>query len=327
MSATEALASIPGLGRLPEDLLVVLGWVGLALLVGTVVRLGGYAVGRREERALIRSLESWWVLAVVFTLALLAGRPGIVLLTVGLGLLGLDEYLRLAGCARSIRAAGAIGALAVHGWVLLDWPSYFWVGFPAAAAGVALFGSLVGLRRLWSSAAWGMLGCGLGLAHVQGLFDVTSVESEAPAGALGLVVFVVLTTEVNDIAQALWGRRFGRRQLAPEVSPRKTWEGLVGGVATAVLVGVAIGPRLLPSPGTPPGEAAGGAAIVWFGLTAALVALAGITGDLAMSVVKRHASVRDSGTLLPGQGGALDRIDSLTLSAPFFAYWLALGWR
>ena len=322
MSATEAFTGIPGLGRLPEDLLEVLGWVGLALLFGTVVRLVGYAVGRRKERALLRSLESWWLLAVVFTLALVAGRPGIVVLTAALGLLGLEEYLRLAGSTRTVRLVGAIGLLLVHLWLLLDWPSYFWLGFPAAVAGVALFASLRGLRRLWRSAAWGGMGCALGLAHVPGLFGVAAVEPGLPAGGLGLVVFVVVTTEINDIAQALWGRRFGLRPLAPEVSPRKTWEGLIGGVATTVLVGVAIGPRLLPSP-----DPAGAEAVLWFGLTGAVVALAGIMGDLAMSVIKRRAGVRHSGRLLPGQGGALDRIDSLTLSAPAFAYWIVLGWR
>jgi phosphatidate cytidylyltransferase len=109
-----------------------------------------------------------------------------------------------------------------------------------------------------------------------------------------------------DIGAYAAGRAFGRRKLAPRVSPGKTWEGAVGGLALVALV------------------AGGGAE--YFGLpTLAAVAFGcgvgifSIIGDLTESMFKRAAALKDSGTLLPGHGGLLDRIDSVTAAAPLYA--------
>jgi phosphatidate cytidylyltransferase len=119
---------------------------------------------------------------------------------------------------------------------------------------------------------------------------------------------------IADSAAYVIGRRFGRRRLAPEISPGKTWEGVLGAyfavaVYYAALWFVFTPPQLL--------HRAAGAFI----LVAALTALS-IEGDLFESWMKRQAGVKDSGTLLPGHGGVLDRIDGLTASMPLAALWL-----
>jgi phosphatidate cytidylyltransferase len=115
---------------------------------------------------------------------------------------------------------------------------------------------------------------------------------------------------VSDSAQYYCGRAFGRRKLAPAVSPAKTIEGAVGGVIVAALVGALTGPWCVP----------GVSALGAFALTLAL-ALAGILGDLFESLIKRSAGVKDSSNLIPGHGGVLDRIDSHLFAAPvFFAF-------
>jgi len=115
-----------------------------------------------------------------------------------------------------------------------------------------------------------------------------------------------------DIGAYFAGRRFGRRKLAPQVSPGKTWEGVLGGVILALF---ATGALLAIAGRWSPG---------WLPVIALLVAVS-VFGDLFESVLKRHRGVKDSGTLLPGHGGALDRVDSLLAVLPFFG--LVLLWQ
>ena len=129
------------------------------------------------------------------------------------------------------------------------------------------------------------------------------LEIRAAAGA-GVLVWLLAATSLADIGAYFAGRRFGRRKLAVRVSPNKTWEGLLGGVVACL--------------------AWGGAAAFWFGgwqwlLAALAVAAAAVVGDLFESALKRARDVKDSGGILPGHGGLLDRVDSVLAAAPVFA--------
>jgi phosphatidate cytidylyltransferase len=127
------------------------------------------------------------------------------------------------------------------------------------------------------------------------------------------VLFLFLIVWGCDSFAYYTGRAFGRRKLAPVVSPKKTWEGSVGGLIGATLVGAAAGAWwVLPELG--PGRAA---------LAAAVASTAGQLGDLVESLWKRGAGVKDSGVFLPGHGGFYDRIDSLLYAAPVLAVFLA----
>jgi phosphatidate cytidylyltransferase len=121
-----------------------------------------------------------------------------------------------------------------------------------------------------------------------------------------IVLWLVLMVCAADIGAYFAGRAFGRRKLAPRVSPGKTWEGALGGLAMVALVagGGALYFGLLPL------------AAVVFGCG---VGIFSVIGDLTESMFKRAAALKDSGTLLPGHGGLLDRIDSVTAAAPLYA--------
>ena len=120
-----------------------------------------------------------------------------------------------------------------------------------------------------------------------------------------LLFFFVLIVQLNDVLQYAWSRLLGRRVIAPPINPSKTWEGFLGGVGSATLLGAAL------SWATPfePWEAA---------MVAMVTAIMGFAGSMTMSAIKRDRGVKDYGTLVTGHGGVLDRIDSVCFAAPVF---------
>jgi phosphatidate cytidylyltransferase len=149
--------------------------------------------------------------------------------------------------------------------------------------------------------------CGA-LVMVPAYIALVSLYSFAPA----ILLFALGVVWSADVGAFFAGRRFGRVKLAPLISPGKTWEGVIGGLAAVVLLLVAA--RLA-------GLEMDVAVVIPFCLA---VATLSIVGDLTVSMFKRNAGVKDSGTLFPGHGGVLDRIDSVAAAAPLFA--LGLGW-
>jgi phosphatidate cytidylyltransferase len=140
-------------------------------------------------------------------------------------------------------------------------------------------------------------------------------DEKAPRPALSngslLVLFLFLVIWAGDICAYLVGRPFGRTPFFSRISPRKTWEGAVAGLVGSILAAWAFGHWFFKT-----------ASVETLILIAAWIAVAGQVGDLVESAIKRGANQKDSGTLLPGHGGFLDRIDSLLFAAP--ALWLAI---
>jgi phosphatidate cytidylyltransferase len=137
---------------------------------------------------------------------------------------------------------------------------------------------------------------------------IAAVRLVAGREALMLLMATII---VSDSAQYYCGRAFGRRPLAPAISPKKTVEGAVGGVVFGTAVMTLVGVRLFP--GTP---------VLFMTLASATVVLLGIVGDLFESLLKRSAGMKDSSALIPGHGGVLDRIDSWLFAAPVFYFFV-----
>ena len=139
-----------------------------------------------------------------------------------------------------------------------------------------------------------------------------------PGGGLLMVVMVIIVAAA-DIAAYFTGKSFGKHKLAPEVSPAKTWEGFWGGMAASVVVALALW-NLLPAQQAH-------ISLLAVMVVTVLTAFASVIGDLTVSMVKRSSGAKDSGSILPGHGGLLDRLDSLCGAAPVFALGLLLaGW-
>ena len=126
-----------------------------------------------------------------------------------------------------------------------------------------------------------------------------------------LIAYIVIVWS-NDVFAYLFGIAFGRHRLFERLSPKKSWEGFFGGLAGAIIAAVVVAHLL------------GDAPLKWVGLAVVTVVTA-VLGDLVESMFKRAAEVKDSGTLIPGHGGVLDRFDALLLSAPFvFVYMICI---
>jgi phosphatidate cytidylyltransferase len=304
-----------------------LGGVLLSLVLGSVVRLLRLAGQRGEaRRSRIASLRTWWILAVLFSAALLLGHGGLGTLFALASVLGLREYLGLTFEMRRDRVADflAYAAIPVH-YLLLHGQSTELsnnflplVFFLLLSIRLVMTGTTIGFVYDVSSVFWGLMLTTYCVSHAVRLVHLP--ETLNPVGGWpGWIIYLVLLTELNDIAQALWGRQFGRHKVTPTISPKKTWEGLLFGMATTVVAAVLIAPLLTPLadlPGLIPWQ--------WAALAGLIIAAGGFFGDVTVSAVKRDVGVKDSGTLLPGQGGMLDRIDSLSFTAPLFYYYLVL---
>jgi phosphatidate cytidylyltransferase len=154
-------------------------------------------------------------------------------------------------------------------------------------------------------AYWGWLICCYALSYVPALILIEIPWYKGRNASM--LFYLLLVVQFSDVMQYVWGKLLGRRQVAPQISPAKTWEGLVGGVASAVGLGAWLH---WATPFT-----------LWQAVAISLaVTIAGFVGGLAMSALKRSYSAKDFGSTIPGHGGVLDRADSLCLSAPLYYY-------
>ncbi|MDQ7728150.1 phosphatidate cytidylyltransferase [Halomonas sp. SpR8] len=223
-------------------------------------------------------------------------------------LLGTWEWANLAGVTRSAQRTLLVAAMAglmlvmwLLGGATAIWP--LWL----AAAGWLL--NLYWVTRYpvagqqWQSTArrlamglWVLLPCWVG-------FNILR-----DSGSVWLL-FVLLLVWCADIGAYFVGRNWGRRKLAPHVSPGKSWEGVLGGLATTTILALLFALSLSLN-------MAGSLTLI---VVTAVVTLTSVLGDLLESMLKRHRNIKDSSQLLPGHGGVLDRIDSLTAAIPLFA--------
>jgi phosphatidate cytidylyltransferase len=302
------------------------GWTLLGVL-GVLCGVSGSTVAVRrwwpagdwsEWSARVRS---WWVIAGLFGLALAVSSGLALALFAFVSFLALKEYLTLIPTRRADRAVLFWAYVAIplqYAWVAAGWYGLFIIWIPVyvslfLAARMVLTGATANFLKSVGTLHWGLMVTVFSLSHAAFLLRLphgaASGTTDSAAGA-GLLLTLVLLTQANDVAQYCWGKSLGRRRVVPAVSPGKTWAGVLGGVATTTLLAWWLAPALTPLTGT---QAA---------LAGALIGGAGFLGDLTLSAVKRDLGVKDSGALLPGHGGILDRIDSLTFTAPLFFHFV-----
>lgn len=309
------------------NLLWIIATTLFALAIGTGIRLIAIQPAAPEIAAQrIASLKVWWILALLWSGAAILGKWGVAILLVTGSVLGMLEYLRLIGSPTKLGRL-SIGCLLMVGgvhYVLIMTGNGETARWSIPVALLLLLGTIrsavgntTGFIRITAGMYWGFLLLVFGLSHGLFLFEFES-DHEPWVGRSGWFLFLILLTEVNDIMQAIAGRKFGKYHITPVVSPHKTLEGLLGGMVCTVILAVLLAPWLT----SLTWEKNRAEAMLVSALAGLLISISGFLGDINMSAIKRDAGVKDGSNLLPGMGGMIDRVDSLVFTSPTFYYFI-----
>lgn len=303
---------------LPEPLrYAILGVGGILVTASLLVHALTLVKPEKDWKELRLRVRTWWIMSAVFFAALAFNRMGTLIFFAFLSYLALKEFLSMIPTRRSDRRVLFWAYLAIpvqYLWIGMDWYGMFLVFIPVymflfLAMRTVLIQETDGFLKAVGTLHWGLMVCVYSLSHGAWL-ALLKPTNGAHGGGLGLLLMLVFLTQFNDVSQYVWGRTLGRTPALPKVSPKKTIEGLLGGVATTITLSVLLAPRftLLTK-----SESLMAGLIIGFG---------GFIGDVVISAVKRDLHLKDSGALLPGHGGILDRVDSLFFTTPLFFHFV-----
>ncbi|MGF1723496.1 phosphatidate cytidylyltransferase [Photobacterium nomapromontoriensis] len=301
--------------------------MGMKIVLGAILAVLCFATGlvhwlkwRHSERdytELWLRIRSWWVMVFIFCGALIASRTVAIAFFALISYLSLKEYLSIIPTRRADRRVLFWAYLAIPIQFFLVWiadyglfiifiPVYMFLLLPMQ---MVIVGETKHFLRAAGTIHWGLMTMVFSISHLAFLLALPE-HRDALSGGAGLVLYLVVLTQFNDVAQYTWGKLLGKRKIIPKVSPNKTWAGFIGGILTTTAVAIALAPLLTPME-WPMAIAAG-----------LIIGIGGFIGDVTISALKRDLQIKDSGNLLPGHGGILDRIDSLTYSAPLFMHFI-----
>lgn len=266
---------------------------------------------------LANRLKSWWIMTSFFFISLFVHPNASLVLFAVTSFLALKEYFTLIHTRIEDHRVlfWSFLAIPVQYWLVkIHWLSVFLIFIPIymflfIPCRLVMAGKTEGIVESMAKIQWGLMAFVFCLSHMAYLLNLPVIPA-IPGGGKALMLYLVFLTEINDVAQYTWGKLFGRTAIVPLVSPKKTLAGFVGGVITTVAL--AVGLRFL-----------SGFDLLFAVSSGLLIALSGFIGDLVVSAIKRDMGVKDSGILIPGHGGMLDRIDSLTYSAPLFFHFIS----
>ena len=297
---------------------LIAGVFGL-LIVATIAGWAMHArftsdAARDTVRNINARIRAWWVMVGFFVIGLAAGTAWSILLFGLISFLALREFVTLAPTR-----PGDHGALVWCFFIVTPlqyflvwsgWYGLFTILIPVymsilLAVRAAVAADTEHFLERAAITQWGLLICVYFVSCVPALLALYIPGYEKRNATL--MFFLVFIVQLSDVLQYVWGKSIGRHQIAPTVSPNKTWEGLVGGIASATAVGAGI---WWATPFTP----------IEAGVMAFVICVMGFLGGLIMSAIKRSRGVKDYGTLIDGHGGILDRIDSLCFAAPVFLH-------
>ena len=299
------------------EMLLLLGGIGGLLTLSSLI---GWALDRRVREAPARlvianlnaRIRSWWVMTAVFVAALATGGIGSVILFALTSFIALREFITLTPTHRADHRTlfwaffvfapvqYLLVGIAWYGLFAIFIPVYAFLFIPLRSA---LAGDTQDFLARTAKIQWGLMIAVYCVSHAPALL-MLEIPGYQGQGAQ-LLLYLIIVVQLSDVLQYVFGKTLGKRPIVPRLSPNKTWEGTVGGIAAATLVGTLLW-RVTPfSPWA--------AAVI-----ALLICLTGFAGGLVMSAIKRDRGVKDFGTLIEGHGGILDRIDSLCFAAPVF---------
>lgn len=300
--------------------IALLGIITLLILAKVGLILLKTRIPIEDLKEMNLRLRTWWIMVATFSISLVLGRWGSLTFIGLISFLALKEYFSLIPTRPIDRPILYLAYIAIpvqFYWIAINQYQMFIVFIPLFAIlvlsiSMVMVGEPNGFLHTVGSVSWGLLITVFSLGHL-GFLIVLPASANPDGGAVGLLMYLIFLTQFSDVMQYIVGKSFGRQQVILRVSKGKTWEGLIGGLVTTLILSVLLAPWFTPLNH-------------WEGFFAGLlIGLTGFLGDVTISALKRDIGVKDAGTLLPGHGGVLDRVDSLILSAPLFfnfVYWL-----
>lgn len=265
-------------------------------------------------------INAWWIMLIVIASAILLGKVAFVVLFALISLFALREFISLLPTRRGDYFPLLIAFYFVIPYqyylVYIDWYGLYFILIPLYMFLLIPIATLkqedtTRFLERNSKIQWGLMISVFCISHVPALLNLklTGFDGEK----IWLAIWLIMVVQASDVLQYVCGKLFGKHKIAPQLSPSKTIEGLVGGIILAVALGVAM------SWLTPFNYIQ--ATVIGF-----IVCIFGFFGGLVMSAIKRDRGVKDWGQLIHGHGGMLDRIDSICFSAPIFFHILRYWW-
>lgn len=298
----------------------IAGIFGLLVLSSLLVKLAKTLKPNVNLTEISQRITSWWIMAGVFTFAMVVDRTVSIIFFAFISFLALKEFFSLIPTRRADRRVlfwAYISIPVQYYWIASEWYGVFIIFIPVymfllLPTRMVMIGETDGFHRSAGTIHWGMMLTVYCISHAAFLLILERNDSNGntTTPGAGLVLFLVVLTQLNDVCQFIWGKSLGKKKIIPKVSPGKTWAGFLGGVGSTTLIAWLAGPHLV-------GFTANQSIVA--GL---IISIAGFIGDVNISAVKRDLRVKDSGSMLPGHGGILDRIDSLTYTAPLFFHYV-----
>ncbi|MFA3919903.1 phosphatidate cytidylyltransferase [Ruegeria hyattellae] len=309
----------------PFEFILLLGGVLCVLILASFVastlkkRVGPDDTDPVIEN-LVARINAWWAMVALLAIAMLFGRAGAVILFGLLSFAAMREFLTLTAKSRADHYALATAFFVVlpfqYYLIWIDWYGLYSIFIPVYAFLLlpiisALRGETENFLTRVSETQWGLMICVFAASHVPALLTLQIPGYEGKS--ILLIAFLVVVVQGSDVLQYVFGKLFGRHKIAPVLSPSKTWEGFLGGVLSASILG----------------------ALLWWMtpfafwqafLVSLLIAIMGFFGGLVMSAIKRDKGVKDWGHLIAGHGGFIDRLDSVVFSAPIFFHVVRYFW-
>lgn len=301
----------------PNVLWSLAGLYGILIVASMIVAVLRRSPADANYRELVQRVRSWWAMVTVFTIALSLNRNISLVFFAFISFVALKEFFSIIPTRRADRRVIFWAYLAIplqYYWIAQAWYGMFIIFIPVymflfLPLRMLIIGETKEFLRAAGTLHWGVMIMVFSISHVAYLLVLPAANNPGGGGA-GLVLFLVFLTQFNDVAQYLWGKMLGRHKIIPKVSPNKTWEGFLGGMATTTILAVLLADLLTPL------------SLSASLLAGLLISAAGFVGDVTISAIKRDMNIKDSGSWLPGHGGILDRIDSLTYTAPLFFHFV-----
>jgi phosphatidate cytidylyltransferase len=286
---------------------------GILALASAIVFFLRRQDSENKHKELAARVKSWWFMIAIFSLTMLTSPLVSVFFFALLSFLALKEYISIIPLRRADRRVLFWAYLTIpvqYFFVADNWYGMFIVFIPVWVFFLLPFrlimaGEMKGFLSSVTAINWGLMITVFSISHAAMLMKFP-VTPENVTGGAGLILFLAILNQGNDVAQYVWGKIFGKHKILPAVSPKKTWEGFLGGLATTTVAAVILAPFLTPF------------SFIFSILAGLGIGITGFIGDVTFSALKRDMEIKDMGSLIPGHGGILDRIDSLSLTAPLF---------